>query len=528
MEKRLFIAELHDIGKLIDKEALKRDGIAISGHTFQNFDFSQLDVPKPSSPSWYAQFSENVSSLSKTGVPRDYLPDIVLTRIADEVASSVSRTWLGSKEFEQRKGRSEFVQEGVHRLWRPNFYEKEEKSGKKWAAFTKSTELEEMFRFIDECKSHDVFFERFRENLLLTPEDKSAPFNIVSLFTHLELTGKVYRVLKRHSHLIEKNGRLYLEYLNKPIGNVNEAAGERISKHKRQKGKWIYRLIFCNVSFPQSFSRLQDLNVLKMRADLVEALSNDWSKRDYILIFADDFICLFIPAENEIRIEELLEPLLEAGFMIDYKEMEAELILLTSSMERRYQQFHSSSVQADGNLRLFRKRLAPFSASEIQLPICDMCQMRQGRERRKGKVREYLCDTCYEIREMGEPAKEYAEWEGKAAWMKITLDQDQLVNAIHRLFGEYVDNSEVLTEVSEEDKYELKESFRPLAVQMDFVKDYKTLLQAFRERIYEKDNEENSLFTKENFVYPIEGYDEFAIFKVDAGKAVTEVLNKFT
>jgi hypothetical protein len=526
MEEKPFIAELHDIGKLVDTEALKREGIVVSGHTFPNFDFSQLKVPKPSSPSWYAQLND-VRSLSKTGVSRDHLPDIVLTKIADEVASSVSRTWPGS-EFEKRKKRSEFVQEGIYSLWHPAFYEKEKDSGKAWAAFSTLTELEEMFKFIDDCSSHNEFFEQFNENLLLTPEDKSVPFNIVSLFTHLELNGKIYRILKRHSCLVEENNELYLTYRNERIQSVMEAAGGRISKYPNQRGKWIYRLVFCKISFPQSFSRLQDLNVLKMRLNIIKALSEDRIKRDYILFSTDDFLCLFIPTENEMKLQELLKPLLQAGFIIDCKEMEAELSLLKSSMEKAYQEFHSSSVSKKRYLRLYQKRLTLDSNAEIEPPICDLCQTRPGKERFKGEVREYLCDTCYEIREMGEPAHKYAEWLGKAAWMKITLDQDQLVNTIDRLFESYVDNSEVLRGVSENDKNELKDSFRPLAVQMDFVRDYKILLQIFKEKIYNtKDNKGKSFFTKENFIYPIEGYNEFSIFKVNSGKAVIRVLEIF-
>lgn len=528
MKEKPFIAEMHDIGKLVDKEAFKRIGIIISRHTFLNFDFSQLNISQPSSPSWYAQFSEDTKSLLKTSVPKEYLPDVVLTAIADEVASSVSRTWAGTKEFEEKKKRSEFVQEGIHSLWQPIFYEKEKNSGKTWAAFSTLTELQEMFEFIDVCENHEEFLEKFRENLMLTPEDKSVPLNIVTLFTHLELTGKIYRVLKKHSNLIEENNRLYLTYHNERIQGVMEAAGGRISRYPEQRGKWIYRLVFCRVSFHQSFSRLQDLNVLKMRSNLIKGLSEDENKRDYVLFFTDDSLCLFMPTEDEVRIQELLEPLLEAGFIIDCKEMEAELTLLKSTMEKAYQEFHSSPIFEKRYLKLYQKRLAPHFNPEIQPPICDLCQVRPGEEKLKGEVREYLCHTCYGIREMGEPAHDYAEWQGKAAWMKITLDQDQLANSIIRLFESYVDNSIVLEEVSENDKKELKESFRPLAVQMDFLKNYKSLLQIFKNRIYNgKDGKNTSSFTDENFLYPIEGYNEFAIFKVNSGEAVTNVVGIF-
>lgn len=526
---KTFVAELHDIGKLADKDALEKEGIKIKGHTFHNFDFSQLNISKPSSPSWYAQFSDEVRSLKSKEVPREYLSDVLLTRISDELASVISRTWGGSQDFQDRKRRGEFITEGIHILWNPDYYKKEKEKGKKWAAFRTISELKEMFEFIEKCNHYDEVFEKFGDNFKLTPEDKSVPFNIVSLYIHLELSGKIYRTLKKHSRVIEEKGRLYLEYLSNRVENINEVTGGRIDKPE-QRGKWIYRLIFCYINFPQSFSRLQDLNILKKRADLIKSFSEDEDTKDYVLFFTDDFMCLFLPREDEVRIHELLGPFIKAGFIIDYKEMEAELNLLTSSMERAYKKFHS--IQSNRYLKLYEKRLDLGLPSEISPPLCDSCQIRQGKERIKDQIREYLCDNCYEIRQMGEPVREYAEWEEKglrSAWMKITLDQHQLLRTLQRLYEEYVNTHPLMQTVGSSDKTVLKESFRPLAVQMDFVKDYKLFLVDFQNRIYQlKDNNEKPVFTKESFLYPIQDYYEFGIFKVYSGKEILSVLDLFS
>jgi len=524
MNNKPFIAELHDIGKLVDRQALKQSGINIKGHTFHKFDFSQLGISKPSSPSWYAQFTDEVRSLASTKVPKNYLADVLLTRIADELASAISRTWGGSHDFQNRKKRGEFTVEGIYVLWNPNYYQKKKEKGKKWSAFNTPSELKGMFEFIENCKNPDEFFGRFRDNLKLTPEDKSIPFNIVSLYTHLELTGNIYRILKRHSQIIEDNGRVYLKYLGNRIQAKNEATGGRIDE-PTQKGKWIYRLVFCYISFPQSLSRLQDLNIFRKRSELIKAFSEDEATKDYVLFFTDDFMCLFIPKEDEVKIHELLKPFLKAGLIIDYRKMEAELNLLTSSMERAYEKFHSLS--SDRHLKLYEKRADLDLHSKISPPLCDSCQMRRGKERIKDQIREYLCDICYDIRQMGEPAREYAGWEEKglkAAWMKITLDQDQLLRTICRLYEKYVDTHPAMQNVSSDDKTALKESFRPLAVQIDFVKDYKLFLKVLKNNIY---NEEKSIFTEETFLYPIENYYEFGIFKVYSGKEVMSVLDLF-
>ena len=191
MKNLPFIAELHDIGKLVDRQALNQAGIDIKGHTFHKFDFSQLGVSNPSSPSWYAQFTDEVKSFFSTKVPKKHIADVLLTRIADELASAMSRTWGGSKNFQNRKKKGEFAEEGIYVLWNPNYYQKEKEKGKKSAAFSTPSELEDMFEFIENCANYDEVFERFGDNLKLTPEDKSVPFNIVSLYTHLELTGKI-------------------------------------------------------------------------------------------------------------------------------------------------------------------------------------------------------------------------------------------------------------------------------------------------------------------------------------------------
>lgn len=480
-------------------------------HTFHNFDFSQLGRSSPpSSPSWWGQFSDDVKSLSSTKVPKDYISDVVLTNIADELAASISRT----------RGKKGAVAEGLHVLWNPDYYAK---AGKKWAAVITQMELKEMLRFIDDCSSPEEFFEKYGENLRLTAEDKSVPLNIIDLLTHLELSGKIYRVLRKHSIFDPQRNKLI--YNGNEIQQVNEAAGGRIDEPK-QKGKWIYRLIFCRIYFPQSLVRLQDLNIFKKRADLIKNFSEDASTKDYVLFSTDDFMCLFIPTEEEVKIQELLKPFLKAGFLIDYKEMEAELNLLTSSMERAYQRFHSSS--ANRHLKLYERNANAGFLEELQPPLCDSCQMMQGKERVKEQIREYLCDTCYEIREMGEPASEYAKWEEKAAWMKITLDQDHLIRTIQKLFEEYVETHPAMQGVSLNDKATSKESFRPLAVQIDFVKDYKLLLKALNEKIYEiKDNEGTPFFTKETFLYPIDSYYEFGIFKVYSGKDILKVLDLF-
>ena len=415
------------------------------------------------------------------------------------------------------------VSEGLYKLWNPEHYQKK---GKYWAAFTDISSLKNMFQYIDSCKTYQKFFEDFKENLDMTPEDKNAPSNIVSLHTHLELAGKIFRALKKHSQLQLQNSQYVLIHNNQSITSVREACGHRDSD--KDCGKWVFQLVFCQVKFPQSLSRLQDLNIFKMRTEQVRTFSEDEKTKDYVLFFTDDFMCLFVPKDEELSINELLKPFTDKGLIIDYTEMEAELNLLTSSYERAYREFHALP-QTNRHLKVYEKQLISQLPPEMGPYICDSCQIREGKERIKEQVRECLCDICNEIRQdIGKPATEYAKWEGKAAWIKITLDQDLLKKMLVELFEEYVDNSSLMNNVASGDKTELKNSFRPLAVQMDFVKDYKVLLHDFEEKIYAiKDEAGKPAFTKETFLFPIVGYNELGIFKVNSGKNVLSVIGAF-
>ena len=547
MSVKPFIAEFHDIGKLVDRYALQKKGIQTKNHTFHEFDFSQLGIEPPSSPSWHALSSDSTKSLKKKS--RDYLPDVFLVNIADNLAASVSRSF--NYTFEKVKKEGRFVEEGIHLLWNPGFYEKEKKLGRRWASITNKEELIQMFKFMDECLTPEELFCRFNDYLKLTPEDKSAPINIVSLFTHLELVGKVYRVLKKYSKVTEdEKGNIFLEYNGEKVDQIKDAIGGRLNE--KDRGKWVYRLVFCRLSFLQSLIRLPDLNIFVKRMELVKGFCENTRFKDYVLFQTDDFICLFLPLETELKLKELLEPFLSAGFIIDYYEMEAELNLLTSSFQRTYEKFKSFSVNR--HLKVYEKRLNPELPQKIHPPLCESCQIQPGNEYIKknqvkpgySNIREYLCTTCAQIRYMGEPAREYAEWEEnklKAAWLKISLDQDQLLRTIERLFNEYVEivlarekeyveiflteKKELCTNF-EEIKTGLKESFRPLAVQMDFIKDYKMFLQAFSKSMFGiRDQHGNKIFNTESFLFPIKDYLEFGIFKVYSGQELQLVVEKF-
>lgn len=466
----------------------------------------------------------------------------MLTLISDRLAASISRT----RAPDEKHGKDDFerVLDGVRFLWRPDFYVSEEKKGNHWAAFRTADELKDLFSFIEKCNSPEEFLEEYKTSLLLTPEDKSAPRNIISLRTHLDLTGKVFRVLWNWTKVDIVNNILELEYDNQKITHYNQATGEGIEKSN--KGKWIFRLIKCRVRNPQSIARLQDLNVLKVRGDIIkkiilsQKLEGDLERQKYAVLFnTDDFLCLLLPRESILRLRDVVSPLLQNGFWIEYEELEAELGLITSHATRVRENLISNfkgdriAARKRRYLELRSKSIWPELSETITPPLCDLCQQRQGQRYAKEQIVEYLCSVCYGIREMGEPAKAISSWEEaekQVMWLKLSLDQELLLQCLQRLFNDYVDNGPGMGNVPPEIRNEFKTSFKPLAAQMEFVRQYHEFLEEFHDLLLGQKGYalKNFLNIEQDAItYPIQAYKELVVIRLDNKDIYGLILDAF-
>jgi hypothetical protein len=235
MGKLPYIAELHDIGKLACGIA-RNMADSTGNHSYTKFNFASHKIAAPSSPSWWGQRHMDSSCRTlpeSSDENKEEKINVFLTILADHQASSVSRAVM-----------EKWIQGGsgeICRLWN-----KSKGQGKKWCAFDSIEELKEMFAFIDEAKHQDEFLFIYKKNLELTPEDKNAPRNITTLYTHSELTGKVFRVLKSCCRGVSENGQVYLEYNGTKAKTIDEA----------EKG-WQFQLLKCYVKFHQSLVRGQ-------------------------------------------------------------------------------------------------------------------------------------------------------------------------------------------------------------------------------------------------------------------------------
>lgn len=518
MNKKTFVPELHDIGKLVDKDAIKSvNRISLKDHVFINFDFTKLGINQPTSPSWWGQyhhFKDIINTDINTWSIKDIngnIPSIedkyhlFLLILADHLASSVSR----AVDFKGGPGPNK---DGILKLWNENYYNSQRNKGKYWAAFKTLGELKILFDVIQNCQSGEEFLGKYKEYLLLTPEDRSIPKNVTSLYTHIELVGKIYRVFEKNTKVVKKsNGEIAIEYEGKEVQTVKEAEGGNRTKGSGDeiaKGKWQAKLLKCWIKFPHSFVRLQDVNLLKQRDELINCTKNKY--KDEVLLATSDFILLFLPANGDAK--QIFEPFLEWNFYVEVEEILADLGILNSILDskilkiREQNQQPQLSILNNRGTKIRKIYFFPELSDEIKPPICEVCQQRRGVEREKGRIKEWICDKCSEIRNMGEPFREYGTiWEEenvKVCWFKFSLNQKKLEEWLRDKFEKYIDDhSSKLGQPNT-----LKEEFRPIALQIDFNNDYKEMLKRFWDEVSSEE-------FRETIKKPIKEYDELGVFK---------------
>ncbi|WP_461863052.1 hypothetical protein [Thermococcus sp.] len=521
-----FLPELHDIGKLVDsrvKEDIEKQiGHSWKGHVFVDFDFKSFGISQPTSPSWWGQYHHKIRSdkgiKDWDNIPQNFRLNLFLLILADHLASSVSRAVGGRGP--------EHPQKGIFKLWNKRYYDLQKSKGRQWAAFRTVEDLKKLFNEIQNCRSEEEFLDKYRVNLLLTPEDKSFPRNITSLYTHVELVGKIYRVLEKNTRLVtEPDGTIAVEYSGVRVKSIKEAEGGKRTTGTRDtdKGKWQARLVKCWIKFPHSFVRLHDINLLRKREEIINLTVSNY--KDEVIFFTSDFIVLFLPPNQNLN--EIFKPLLDWGFYIEVEETLADLGILSSILDRKTLQARKCTKEYEKieeckkkskeeyenqldvlnsrDTRVYRRYLIPELPRKLEAPICDICQQRKAikkhPENKEEPVRDWVCEKCLKIREMGESFREYAtvwEEEGvKVCWFKFSLDQNKLETWLQNAFEEYIDSYNF------RQANVLKDEFRPLALQVDFNKDYKEMLKEFWKE-----------FSRvEDIKKPIAEYDELGVFK---------------
>jgi len=567
MNKSKFIAELHDIGKLVDDSLKSKYGII--GHTFIDFNFTKFGIIQPSSPSWWGQYHEktkkknsydwktedNINNWSKD--LKNYIKELFLLIIADHLASSFSRsiprisgasldtTKLDNNEqnniLEKLNIELDTIR-GIIKLWNKNFYQKEEKDGNYWAYFKTKDDLKNLFDEIDGCKSGDDFLKKYKKNLLLTPEDKAIPRNITSLYTHIMLVGKIFRVLIKNVPKPIKNtdSSISISYNRKDVKKTIDAEGDNFICYKDKtgklkkgeiKGEWQARFIKCNIKVPHSFVRLPDINLLKKREELINNIVVNY--KDNVLFHTSDFIILFLPLN--VNLDEIFKEFSEYGFYIECTETIADLGILSSILDnktlkaREEKEQNRVKVLEKRNTKVYKKILYPEVTEEIEIEpfICEVCQQKKSKNEPwiHENIHEWICDKCWKIRQMGEPFREYTEdWKDeKVCWFKFSINQDKLEKWLISSFSDYIDC--VDNEIHKiKVKDVIKEEFHTLSPQIDFNYDYKEMLKEFWEEF--KNEEDMKKPIKADERNNEKDYNELGVFKYSE-ELTKKVINKF-
>ncbi len=362
------IPELHDIGKLIDGKLISKK------HNLEDLNI-KLDTP-----TWRGILEHHCSDNFRE-YPKSY--ETLLLCLADTLASSVSRIENRIKEKRLSKG----VMYNVYKLWKPP----KEKLTKPF--ITSEKDLKSLIEFLSRNPTAEEFFLKFGELLKNRAEDAHYGLNITSLYTHSILTGKFYRILKR---AFEKNLK------NRSINfNNKKEVCELINK--KLPNEWKLTIMKVTLRFPQMFHRLRDLNVFRIREQIINELIEKFP--DNILFSTLDYIIVICDNENEIL--SLIQKHLEKwGFYLD-------IVVAKSKLHRK-------SIRPDPSQILGNRQrsIYPNLSEIIYPPICEICQMREGNKvwiDEESGIIEQICDCCYRIRKVGEPHKKLASW--KDTWV---------------------------------------------------------------------------------------------------------------
>ncbi len=521
MDSNEFIPELHDIGKILKN---KDNLIELNSHTFLPSSKDKLR-----SATWWSMFHHGVENkIDLSDIPfnkwketlnnflkEEYgngisindtdLRNLFTLILADHLAGSISRTTL-----QRYRGLPQVEGKIRIKLWNHKI--------KKCNYEDILLSINEVVDTINNCKSHIDFLNKYEDLLHIVPEDKSAPRNTTTLYTHLKLVGKIQRVLYSKTSINDNK----IVYNTNEVNGIGVAEGSKRTKGEgaSSEGKIKASLVFCNISFTHSFVRKNDIYLLELRNELVNSIKC----KDNVCLAMDNYFVLFIAGSHEECINDmirLVEEFKNKGFQIDIEYIYADLGILRSNLLRKIKDVYegkiSNAEEVIDNLSkrgTIFKRYIISKAKEIesiQGPLCDVCQVDEGHEEWKDNVREYICNNCKEIRRHGEPliiyGKEWNEEDVGVCWFKFSLNQDRLNKWLEEKYMEYVENK-VLSKISKANKKDelievIREEFRPLALQVDFNNDYKLMLEEFWKRMEEESD----------IVMPIEDYYELGVFK---------------
>jgi hypothetical protein len=454
------VPEIHDIGKLINKESTEIE------HNFENYPGKFEGLPEiKENPTWkgirehHCQLPKERKEKILEEYPKS--KETIILAIADNLASTVSRhIELGGASFYN-----------VYKLWNPstNITRLSDaigahSIGKEW--------IEKIVNFVNRNPTKEEYLREFGKYLERRCEDAHPGCNVTSLLTHSILTGKFYRILKK---------------INIPLQIETEPKKEKICELVNKKLPKEIRLtiIKCKVKIPKYIYRTRDLNIFKIREELLKIFQEKYPE---VFFRTSDELILFSKDENILK---------EIENKIKQYVLVMEIVKTTSTLEKN--DFKNNFIKILCNKG--EKEIVYSGFLEEAIPshigICEICQLNPAKPynalsdkekqlltNEKGQV-DNLCEKCIKVREYGEPLAFLAKWEeGEVVWIKITLDFKKLEEILTKFYREYLLN--LLKDLDEDREVEIRPSLIA-----EFHNDYNRFLEEFNKKIHETfDNEE--------------------------------------
>lgn len=457
--------EIHDVGKLLDKESLKNIlSINLIGHCLKvkengeekKLDFERIGFPKPLSGNWIAIHKHMRSKFT------DEDGDIGFLSIADKVAAS--HRALGKADQEELKKPKTESPIKINKLWR---------SWTEDAQFISSKEdFRKLFDFIERCDSSTVFLNsKYKEYLIKYPEDKSRPLNITSLYSHSLITGKVFRFLRK-------------TFMNKSFTGPKDALNG-----------WKVKLIKCHVGIPQFLTKTKDLSIFRLLEEKLQEIESC----DNVLFRAGTEFLMILSVDEELEKNQIIDSFTSTGLIVTTDEVITNLgnaYPTPLAIKKRNMGENKSS-----KLIFCSQNYYPNLQGSFKQPICEICQLEPAKflnelnqeekqlvyDEKSGLV-ENLGNRCLSIRNQYKPLLKLADWTNdediKVAWVKISLNLERLNKTLFDLYKKYIKECNVDSIIKESE------------VRFSTLKEFSLDYQSFIEEIGE---DFKNVFEQQNF-----------------------------
>ncbi|CAD7777531.1 MAG: hypothetical protein KBONHNOK_01054 [Candidatus Methanoperedenaceae archaeon GB50] len=492
------VPELHDIGKLVDWNSIKRiiseelkiDNLKqVSSHSFvlkdtttdQRVDYLRdvFGVDEPEGRTWKIinyHHREKIPKELKERLKGD--EDLLLIGLADHRGSAVSRMLQKKEKKEDMDENNENKRSGgkkhrvcLHKLWNPD-------KDIEAKLISDKNKFKELITFIkdypsikDDEKGYERYFAKYGEALSFCPEDSSELLNVTSLLTHSSLVGKFYRFFEKNKNLLKtRKGKKLVSY------TTPKEAEENIE----------VLFLHGKVRFHINPVRARDLNVFN---DL-EKFVNKISELDEVVFHTPDEFLAFLPPSTDLyefwgnylkeclSIEfEGVKCVIEDAFptprAVKLKKLNNELHN-KKSYEKRDNSVYKSlvgkiKIDHDHHIcdlcqmyeatkefprdyvyeHLCEKCRTAVRNEEYPFPLDKLCESCKNKNEKwlEETISENLCIHCFNLREKEPRAPKIVEWsesdeDFKVAWVKISLDIEELQRILEKLYEEYLKKKE--------------------------------------------------------------------------------------